>query len=268
MANEIIDLQDWFQTPPGRYLLAWEQSQMDALVSDLFGFYALQLGLPDLLALRANRMPHRWLVQSQPVDGGPVADLFSDFSNLPLASASVDLVVLPHTLELHPDPHATLREVERVLVPEGRVVITGLNPLSLWGFRQLRAHVYRRMGWGRPYLPLSGEFMGYWRVRDWLRLLGFEVEETRFGCYRAAVRSQAWLDRLGWMDVWGARSWPFLGAGFALAATKRVHAMRLTGLVRRHLPPRVAAAPVSVAGQVHSIRGGGPFVEENKVESR
>ena len=37
-----------------------------------------------------------------------------------------------------------LREVERVLVPEGRVVIFGLNPMSLWGLRQRRAHLYRR----------------------------------------------------------------------------------------------------------------------------
>lgn len=54
------------------------------------------------------------------------------------------------------DPHAALREVERVLVPEGRVVISGLNPTSLWGLRQRRARVYQRLGKGTLYLPDVG----------------------------------------------------------------------------------------------------------------
>ena len=105
---------------------------------------------------------------------------------LPFAENSLDLVVLPHSLELNADPHATLREVERVLVPEGRVVICGLNPASLWGLRQRRAHLYRRLGFGELFLPDAGEFIGYWRLRDWLRLLSFEVESGSFGCYRPA----------------------------------------------------------------------------------
>ena len=119
--------------------------------------------------------------------------MLTEFGALPFPEASLDLVVLPHTLELNTDPHATLREVERVLVPEGRVVICGLNPASLWGLRQRRAHLYRRLGFGELYLPNAGEFIGYWRLRDWLRLLSFEVESGRFGCYRPAVRTEKWL---------------------------------------------------------------------------
>ncbi|WP_223717365.1 class I SAM-dependent methyltransferase, partial [Escherichia fergusonii] len=65
----------------------------------------------------------------------PVA-LRCDFHALPFPANSLDLVVLPHALELASDPHETLREVERVLVPEGRVVILGFNPASLWGLWQ------------------------------------------------------------------------------------------------------------------------------------
>ena len=127
-------------------------------------------------------MPHRWLaaVATRRAPARSAA-LLTDFAALPFAANSLDLVVLPHTLELSPDPHATLREVERVLVPEGRVVICGLNPASLWGMRQRRAHLYRRLGFGELFLPEAGEFIGYWRMRDWLRLLSFEVESGRFG---------------------------------------------------------------------------------------
>ncbi|MES1163601.1 MAG: SAM-dependent methyltransferase, partial [Rhizobacter sp.] len=51
----IIGLTDWLKTPAGRYVLQWEQSHLDSAVVDLFGFHALQLGLPELDALHANR---------------------------------------------------------------------------------------------------------------------------------------------------------------------------------------------------------------------
>jgi SAM-dependent methyltransferase len=224
MNDEIIGLHHWFQTPPGRYLLAWEREQLDQAVSDIFGFHALQLGLPEIDALCNNRMPHRWFAHHIPTAR---ADVVTDFSALPFPESSLDLVVLPHSLELAHDPHTTLREVERVLVPEGRVVICGLNPASLWGLRQRRAHLYHRMGFGHMFLPEAGEFIGHWRLKDWLRLLGFEVEVFRFGCYRPALSSERWLERFAWMDIAGDRLWPILGAAYFVVAVKRVRGMTL-----------------------------------------
>ena len=272
MDRQIIDLQDWFQTARGHYMLAWERQQLDQVVADIFGFHALQLGLPALDALRTNRMPHRWLACDTHTDVGACkparpdpahgntetgdgqaaaahrSALICDFSALPFEANSLDLVVLPHTLERHPDPHATLREVERVLVPEGRVVICGINPVSLWGLRQRRAHLYRQMGFGEWYLPCEGEFIGYWRLRDWLRLLSFEVESGRFGCYRPAVSDARWLARFQWMDRAGARWWPIFGAVYFLVAIKRVRGMRLLGPAWKTTTAR-ASAPVSIANR-------------------
>jgi SAM-dependent methyltransferase len=258
--SEIIGLQDWFQTPPGHYLLGWERAQFDDAVADMFGYHALQLGLPMLDALQSNRMPNRWLA-TQEVRPPPSSEqgtpplarvaLVTDFSALPFPANSLDLVVLPHALELHTDPHATLREVERVLVPEGRVVISGLNTTSLWSMRQRRAHLYRRLGLNnRLFLPDAGEFIGYRRLRDWLRLLSFEVETGRFGCYRPAVESEEWLNRYEWLDKLGDRWWPIFGAVYFLVAVKRVRGLRLIGPAWKPVSQR-AAAPVSIAGRAH-----------------
>ena len=272
MSGQIIGWQDWFQTPHGRYLLDWERVQLDRVVADIFGFHALQLGMPSLDALRANRMPHRWLASSgehpqtdnishstcpahgntlrQPgqrvPESSPSIQLVCDFEALPFPANSLDLVVLPHVLELNADPHACLREVERVLVPEGRVIICGLNPASLWGLRQRRAQLYRRLGLGQLFLPREGEFIGYWRLRDWLRLLSFEVESGRFGCYRPAVMRESWLERFEWMDRLGARWWPIFGAVYFLVAVKRVRGMRLLEAAWKTVPTR-ATAPVPLA---------------------
>ena len=239
-------MHDWLQTPAGRYLLDWERAQLDACVADIFGYHALQLGVPELDGLCANRMPHRWVAtqaMDAPQDLPVAAAVLCDFSALPFPAASLDLVLLPHTLEFSIDPHATLREVERVLVPEGRVVICGFNPTSLWGLAQRRGHLYRRLGFGRLFLPDGGEFLGYWRLRDWLRLLGFEVETGAFGCYRPGVTSERWLRRFEWMDRAGARWWPILGAAYFLVAVKRVRGVRL-------MEPAWKAAPASVRKSV------------------
>jgi SAM-dependent methyltransferase len=270
MGSQIIGFTDWFRTPPGEYLLAWERERFDQAVADMFGFHALQLGLPELDALRSNRMPHKWLALPAAGDGSLAADpapdrspdatatggassprvaLLTDSAALPFPANSLDLVLLPHTLELSSDPHTTLREVERVLVPEGRLVISGLNPASLWGLRQRRAHFYRRLGYGELFLPEAGEFIGYWRLRDWLRLLSFEVESGQFGCYRPAVSSRASLERFAWMDKVGERSWPIFGALYFVVAVKRVRGMRLLEPAWKS-QKATASAPVAIANQV------------------
>ena len=259
MSVSIIGLHEWFQTPAGAYLLDWEQRQVDAAVGDIFGYHALQLGVPELDAFQANRIPHQWLAMDHgnalPTQGARSVALVSEFCALPFPASSLDLVVLPHSLEFSPDPHATLREVERVLVPEGRVVICGLNPTSLWGLQQSRGHLYRRFGLGELFLPDSGDFIGYWRLRDWLRLLSFDVEAGHFGCYRPGVRSEKWLQRFDWMDKAGARWWPIFGAAYFVVAVKRVRGMRLMGPAWKAKPARVGkSVPLANrASEFHSL---------------
>lgn len=266
----VVELRQWFQTAPGDYLRAWEQARYDEAVADVFGFHALQLGGPALDTLTNSRMPHRWLAMDvADVQTDRAQHLRLDYAALPFEAGSIDLVTLPHTLEQHADPHTTLREVERVLVPEGRVIICGLNPASLWSLRQRRMRLYRRLGLrAAPFLPEAGEFIGYWRLRDWLRLLGLEVEVAHFGCYRPAVRSPAWLDRLAWMDAVGARWWPIFGAAYLVVAVKRVRGMRLREGAWMRVPLHLPTAPVSVAGNALHNRTQPNFDKENPFEPR
>jgi len=255
-SGAIIGFTHWLQSAAGRYLLDWEQRELDLAVADIFGFHALQLGLPELDALRANRMPHRWLAldacaaaPTPAAEGTPCAAVLRcDFDALPLDGQSLDLVVLPHTLELARDAHLALREVERVLRPEGRVVILGFNPTSLWGLRQWIGRLRRRVAPSSsrpPYVQSGGDFISYRRLRDWLHLLSFEVEGGRFGCYRPPFTSARWLSRWGWLERAGDRWWPVLGAVYSVVAVKRVRGMRLVGMVREQQPlPKAAQVAV------------------------
>jgi SAM-dependent methyltransferase len=239
--------------PVASRLLAWEQQQADGLLADVFGYHAVQLGWPELQALRSNRMPHRWTAQAEfepnlpDTEWGPVAGphLYQDSRAWPWPSDSLDLVVLPHALERSADPHACLREVERVLIPEGQVLITGLNPWSWWGWQQTRGQRATAVTETGVQMPVS--LIGYRRLRDWLRLLGFEVQISRFGGWTPAAGSEAWMQRLQWMDAVGERWWPILGGVYLLLATKRVPGGRFIDGRHWRTVRSPAAATVPVA---------------------
>jgi len=226
-------LSAWFGTPQGAYALGWEHAQFDSAVEDVFGFRAVQIGLPEVDFLRQNRIPFRFTLALE-----PGAALAADALQLPLAAQSVDLVVLPHVLEFHLNPHDVLREVERVLMPEGHVVISGFNTGSLWRLKQVFA--------GRDSgAPWDARFIGLLRLREWLRVLGFELNGGKFGCYAPPFVQQRWLERFAFMEKAGARWWPIAGGLYVVRAVKRVHGMRLvTPAWRRERARRRALAAI------------------------
>ena len=215
-------------------MLDWELAQFDSAVDDVFGFRAVQIGLPEVDFLRQNRIGYRFTLA---LEHG--AALAADPLQLPLASQSVDLVALPHVLEGHPNPHDVLREVERVLRPEGQVVISGFNTTSLWRVRQI--FTFHRNG-----APWDAKFIGLLRLREWLRVLGFELNGGKFGCYAPPFSEKRWLDRFAFLEKAGARWWPVTGGIYVVRAVKRVHGMRIvTPAWRQERARRRALAPVS-----------------------
>src|SRR4249920_4156277 len=212
---QIEPLSDWFDTPLGGYLLACEQSYFDAEVADVFGFNALQLGLSHVDFLRANRMPLRCRIACD----GP-ARVRADLRQLPVLANSADLVILPHVLEFSDHPHQVLREVVRVLMPEGHVIVSGFNPWSLWGARQ----AFDRR---REQIPWCGQFINLPRLKDWMALLGIEIAAGRMCCYIPPVISERWIERVSFLEAAGDRWWPFAGGVYFLHGVKRVQGVRV-----------------------------------------
>ncbi|MFW7341655.1 methyltransferase domain-containing protein [Pollutimonas sp. H1-120] len=220
----ILELAEWLSTPAGQYVQGWEQKQIDAMVSNVFGYHAIQIGLPQWDLLRANRIPYKGRTRVL-FDTAAHADaaVVADPENLPFDTQSIDLLVLPHILETSAKPHQILREAERVLMPEGRVVISGFNPWSLWGASD-------RIPGLDPLLPVPAHLqVSLPRLKDWFKLLSFELDRGRFGCYAPPCNSQAWLDRWSFMDAAGDRWWPVCGAVYVVSAVKRVAGMTLVG---------------------------------------
>jgi SAM-dependent methyltransferase len=134
----------------------------------------------------------------------------------------MDLVLLPHTLDFSVNPQQTLREVERILMPEGHLVISGFNPFSTWGMRRF---VSKRCSSSSALW--HAHFLSAWRIKDWLNLLGFEVVNSRMACYKLPVQSATWMQRFDVLDKLGSHCWPMLGGVYCIVAKKRVLGMRI-----------------------------------------
>ena len=236
--GERSSLAAWFATPQGAYVFDWELTQFDHATEDVFGFRAAQVGLPEFDVLRENRIPFRFSIALEP--GAQVA---ADPIQLPFDSQSLDLLALPHALETHSEPHRMLREVERVLRPEGQVVISGFNTLSLWRARQALWRLGERFGGSRAPAPWNASYIGLFKLREWLQLLGLELNGGRFGRYAPPFQNPRWFERCGFLEATGERWWPIVGAVYVVRAVKRVHGMRLvTPAWRRERARRRALA--------------------------
>jgi SAM-dependent methyltransferase len=261
----------WLSTPLGRYVLAWQQQGLDRVIQDIFGYHALQMQMPGLDALAKSRMSHRLLVclneSSYAIDRanspGPRFDLTDSrtalitdsFEQLPIDTESVDLVVLAHILEFAQDPHSVLREAARVVRPGGRIVVTGFNPVSLWGARRLLP--------GR-FPAQSKQLISVPRLKDWFKLLSFEMSGTSFGCFAPPVKTEEWLSRWSFFEKLGDKFWPICGAVYCTMAVKQVVGLTLIGPAWRNKNPALGRPAVASPTRTRQVQP--PIIQEIKHE--
>lgn len=237
-------------SPSGAGLAQLTQAWLNQRLSDQFGYQALEVGPGGLHALAENRMACRSRISFYAPTLGCAhgsSEIICAPEALPLESDSVDLMVLLFSLELVNDPHALLREVERVLIPEGQLVVVGLNPYSLWALHRPVSPVH--------FPPIQGRWLPYHRLRDWCQLLGLEVNQGAFGLYRPVCQRESMWSRLAWMELAGARWWPAFGGLYWLGATKRRSGMRLIRADWRRERSAGARAQTVTSAQAHSEPG-------------
>jgi SAM-dependent methyltransferase len=199
-------------------VLQAESELMSEALDDVFGWELLQLGLwgPRDGLLSGCRTRRHAVVADRRSQSND-ADIVARLAQLPIANGVVDAVVLPHTLEFETDPYAVVREADRVLAPEGQLVVLGFRPFSLWGFRSRAI--------SRGYPPGLKRMLGAGRVADWLELLGYDVTLSRnylfappWGGSAPRVGEPSALLRRGWLKPWPA-------GAYLIKARKRVYTL-------------------------------------------
>ena len=212
-------LPAWYGSYLGRLLARAEREALDALLPDLFGYHLVQLGGHGENLCENSRISHCMVLDER---AHSETGLLADNAALPFASESVDVVVMPHSLEFHPNPHAILREVDRILIPEGHVVILNFNPLSLWGLTRLL------LGW-RKQMPWRGQYYRRARLRDWLSLLGFDYVYGRQIFFRPPIQHEKTMQKLEFMESFGQRIMPLFAGVTIMLARKRTSTLTPIG---------------------------------------
>lgn len=239
----------WLDTPLGQRCLEVEQGLVRQALEHAFGDQFLQIGLwggVDTFT-RYARTQRTALLDWRPL---AAAQILSDTHALAIATGSVDAVLLPHTLELAPSPHALLREVDRVLRADGRIVVLSFNPNGLWGLRQVASPGGYPPGHRRPMLES--------RLGDWLKLLSFDIDKRTRYCHTVPLER---VRRFGTFprEDWARRWMPVLGGGYLLSAQKRVHPMTpVRPLWRRRRLNVVGGLVKPTTNSPHARRFGAP----------
>lgn len=250
-SNALPSLEEWHRHPPGRRALDVENGRLAPLLSTAFGYHLLLVGCGDYLAALAEvRVQHHtWLMPPAAPEPGPpgaaappppppgCSRIRGSAAAMPVASDSVDLVLLPHVLEFEQDPLRVLRETERVLVPEGHAIVAGYNPLGPMGARRLA------LG-GNRGAPWNGRFYTAARVREWLAELGFDTVASERCFHRSAPRSEKLLRRLAAFGAAGPHAWLPLHGSWLLAVRKRTATLTPVRM-RRRRRARVAGAKLA-----------------------
>lgn len=236
--NSSTSLQKWFKTPAGQVYQHAEAVLLSAVLRDNFRSSVLQVGQIgwEEHVHKAMRFAHYTILDAQPKAAEKCSHVIGLAGEMPIDSHSLDIVILPHALDFDKDPHQVLREVNRVLKPEGIIMLIGFNPWAFWHLPRFFPNAKKRMPW-------CGEFISRYRVIDWLKLLNFDIEKKHGFCFfpigkgaKQETNSKIlkFLNRLG-------RYLPFLPAAYFVMGVKRVSGstsvFNLWDLKNRLVPP-------------------------------
>lgn len=196
----------------GASLLQAEEQLLTHLLPQCFGKHVLLIGAPHQASLlNSTTISCRTLLSPLISHDIPTCYIESDIHELPVLTGSIDLVILPHTLELVDNPRQLLFEACRIIKPEGLIVICGFNPYSAWGLRKVMNK--------HKLTPWKGNFISAARVKNWLHLADFVLEDHRGMMFRPPVSQQALYDKLHFLEKLSS---PFLGGAYALVARAKV----------------------------------------------
>jgi SAM-dependent methyltransferase len=236
---------EWFSTPLGSLTLSKTRGCITDALRAVPGQELLILGVPlpreclEGCLLRTRYFgvedqntvaPYRDAVDAR------TAVFVSESGMLPFPGDSVNAIVIHHGLDITSRPHDMVREAGRVLAPGGHLVVAGFNPWSLWGLRRFASS-------RRGSFPWNGNFIAPHRLTDWLRVLGFTLDNVRYFLLRPPIPDVGFWDRT-WCQKLRSRVDLPLGGAYVACARKQAVIMRPVRERRRVLRPAVIGMPM------------------------
>lgn len=208
----------WLGNFLGGELLQAENSLLQNLIEHCYGKHSVLIGVPNqYVLLKKGQIPDRILVTPFVLHDKNIRYVEGDWNELPISSGSVDLVVIPHSLEYVDNPRQVLSEACRIVKPEGSIIIFGFNPLSLWGLKGSWDKIN-----GHDGFTGKGNFLSTSMIKQWLALADFELLKQQSLLFRPPVNHPKLFQHLKFMEWVGDKCALPFGGVYALMAKAKV----------------------------------------------
>lgn len=230
--KDLPKMDQWVCLTHGHYVLDVERKVLDSVLDKYYGYHIVQIGGPTSNNyLQSSLIRHKVRIGVESSIGFPGNNIRSDLNRLPFVPDSIDVMVLPHVLEYVASPYEVLDSCFTSMAPEGRIVILGFNPFSLWGLAKMfgpNDRVFRRAHFIAPY-----------KLRRWLKRAGFDVQEYKSMCFRWPSKNPRRFEKLNFLEPLGRFLTPGFGGVYMMIAQKRLIPMNVIGLDHRNITVQV-----------------------------
>ncbi|MFT5706006.1 MAG: SAM-dependent methyltransferase [Oceanospirillaceae bacterium] len=243
---DIENIQQWFDTELGLELLAAQRRAINRLLPNLFGYFLVEIAIsPNMRLSTESLVGHKIIVSNEYKLGLSDNSILCETTELPFEQNSVDVVLLHHSLDFTENPHQVLREANRILRPDGYLIVVGFNPASWWGMRKLCSRKITA-AWQH------GQFISQRRLGDWMSLLGLTQLRTLTDYYLPPLTSRKWRTRFQKIQAFGRKSVPKNGAFTVILARKDVEG--ITPIKRVTFPRKFYTLPVRKPATREQVR--------------
>lgn len=216
MTSTTLPLYQWYKQAFGRSILGYECEELNLYIKKIPALLILQLGCsPHINQLVTSPIVHRFTFSQKIEPSHPKNLTQASYRDLPLASESIDIAILPHLLETEPNSQEILYETWRVLSPEGHIVILGFNPWSLWGISRL-------LGKQENKLPKPIHSFSIQQINSWLLALEADIVAIKTFCFHWPNYPHIPFNPSTWIEKIGNQLLPQTGGIYLIVAKKRI----------------------------------------------
>lgn len=219
-------LNAWWSSTLGQLVIQVETEKLIKVFPQLFGYHILLLGIvSQFKMIEYSVIPYQSVVNPFHKDNGFAKTITGKWDVLPFANNSVDLIVLPHTLDFSEDSRAVLQEACRVLIPEGRLLVFGFNPFSLWRFKSFLSE-------GRETKPMNCELKSLGSIKRDLRSQNFQIIDQDYFLFQPPMKNIRMMEKLGFLNKISRFGLKGLSGVYFIEAQKKVQGMKAVHINR------------------------------------
>jgi SAM-dependent methyltransferase len=243
----MLNYNQYYSSQAGKVVIEAMNQQLRVELSKIFGYYAIEMGqhlqhtswlqhsrIKNNIAIYSPQQLEKNIFQTSVLNNNKIhrLKLVSEPEFLPITFDNTDLVISSHLLEYSHYPQQILREIDRILTPDGHCFLIGFNPFNYIELTRLGLDWLRNCK-KSPHQAVYHAYSAS-KISDWLNVLGFEVISTHSYGYRPNITNNQLFKALQCLDSIGHYLAKYSGQVYLIHAKKTKFSTISTQLWQPH----------------------------------